>query len=316
MKQIKRLVVFLLGLLLLTACSTKNTKDIESNPLKGDYIVYYKNQESSQLLESAYHTDTSNREALIQELFVQIKTQMNDISLVPALNDRISLLDFKFSDGILYLNFNNVYSSMSASEEILGRAALVKTLSQVEGVDSIDIKITNKPLQNPNGSNVGLLTKTSFVDNNNSIGKHVQTVILYYTNEAGNQLIETNRQVVYDSATVSTERMVVNELIAGPNEDEQKNGLRPTLPSDLGVLGVSVKENVCYLNLDANFISNALEISDNIPIYSIVNSLVQLGQIAKVQISVNGSSDAKFKDTIPLNQMFEWNLDYIGGENN
>ena len=79
------------------------------------------------------------------------------------------------------------------------------------------------------------------------------------------------------------------------------------------LLNVSVNENVCYLNFDASFLSNPLEVREYIPIYSIVNSLSELSSVSRVQITVNGSQNEVFRDLIPLNSMFERNLDYIGG---
>ena len=54
--------------------------------------------------------------------------------------------------------------------------------------------------------------------------------------------------------------------------------------------------------------------ADYIPIYSIVNSLAEAAGINRVQISVNGSGNVKFRDSISLDTQFERNLDYIGGK--
>ena len=59
-----------------------------------------------------------------------------------------------------------------------------------------------------------------------------------------------------------------------------------------------------------------LEVKDYIPIYSIVNSLSELSSVNRVQISVNGAQNTKFRDSIELNTLFERNLDYIGESDN
>jgi len=41
-----------------------------------------------------------------------------------------------------------------------------------------------------------------------------------------------------------------------------------------------------------------------------VNSLAAASSINKVQITVNGSQEVMFRDSISLNQLFERNLDY------
>ena len=63
--------------------------------------------------------------------------------------------------------------------------------------------------------------------------------------------------------------------------------------------------------------NNTLEVKEYIPIYSIVNSLSELSTVSRVQIRINGSEDAVFRDLISLNTVFERNFDYIvGGKTN
>jgi len=101
------------------------------------------------------------------------------------------------------------------------------------------------------------------------------------------------------------EKLVVEELLKGP----QSSGRFATLPSDVKLLNVSVNENVCYINFDSAFLNNALEVKEYIPIYSIVNSLCEISYVNRVQITINGSQDAMFRDVISLNTQFERNLE-------
>ena len=103
--------------------------------------------------------------------------------------------------------------------------------------------------------------------------------------------------------------MVVEELIKGPHTE----GRYRTLPEDTRLLNVSLNENICYINFDATFLNNTLEVKEYIPIYSIVNSLSEISTVSKVQITINGSQDVMFRDVISLNTQFERNLE-IGGE--
>ena len=51
-------------------------------------------------------------------------------------------------------------------------------------------------------------------------------------------------------------------------------------------------------------------------IYSIVNSLVELSNVNKVQIAVNGKTDIVFRETFNLVNLYERNLELIKtGEN-
>ena len=131
---------------------------------------------------------------------------------------------------------------------------------------------------------------------------------LYFTDANGTLLYPEKRSVMHNVNT-SVERVIIEELISGPEQP----GLMPTLNSDIKILNVSVNENVCYVNFDAAFLNNSLEVKDYIPIYSIVNSLSELSNVNRVQITVNGSQEVTFRETISLNTLFERNLDYTGG---
>ena len=72
------------------------------------------------------------------------------------------------------------------------------------------------------------------------------------------------------------------------------------------ILGVSIAEGICYVNLDSNFLTVINNVSTEVAVYSIVNSLVELDNINKVQILVNGEVPPTFS-----NSTFERNLDYV-----
>ncbi|MEG1292235.1 MAG: GerMN domain-containing protein, partial [Lachnospiraceae bacterium] len=68
---------------------------------------------------------------------------------------------------------------------------------------------------------------------------------------------------------------------------------------------------VCFVNLDAGFLNQNYEITEPVVIYSIVNSLVELPNINKVQISVNGDSSMVYREKYELSTMYERDLDYM-----
>ena len=213
---------------------------------------------------------------------------------------------------VLYLFFDNNYTSMSPGREILCRAALTKTLTQVDGIDYISIYSGDQPLLDSTGMPVGMLSDSDFADSISDVNTYEKTELtLYFTDEFGEKLYPEQRSVMHNINT-SVEKMILEELLGGPSTP----WLRPTLESGTKILNVSVNENVCYINVDSSFLNNSLEVKDYIPIYSIVNSLATQPSVNRVQISVNGSQDVMFRDTISLNTMFERHLDYVGGTEN
>ena len=59
------------------------------------------------------------------------------------------------------------------------------------------------------------------------------------------------------------------------------------------------------------FLQPVDQVDPKLTIYSIVNSLAELSGINKVQLSVNGSTDLVYMETVPLSQVFERNLEIM-----
>ena len=141
----------------------------------------------------------------------------------------------------------------------------------------------------------------TFVENE---GKNINsylftTLDLYFTNETGDRLKKEQVKVYY-SSNVPLEKVVVQQLIKGPRQD----GTYPTLSPDTKILGVSISEGIGYVNLDKTFLDQTLTVQESIPIYSIVNSLVDACHVTKVQISVNGETKKTFRESVDLDQFF------------
>lgn len=299
------LLTFILGL---TGCA-------KEEPLQeGEtaYQIYYLNPAMTRLVAREYRTMTTDAELLVQELMTNLMNVPADLDVQAALSEKVVYQGSRQEDMVLYLFFDNNYTSMKSYREILCRAALTKTLTQIAGIDYINIYSGDQPLLDMNGMPVGMLSASDFSDSISDVNAYERTELtLYFTDDGGELLYPEKREVMHNVNT-SVERVILEELISGP----ERADLRPTLDSGTKLLNVSVNENVCYINFDASFLNNPLEVRDYIPIYSIVNSLSELSSVNRVQITVNGSQDVTFRDTLSLNTLFERNLDYIGGEEN
>lgn len=276
------------------------------------YQVYYLNSAMTRLEPREYRTKTTDPELLIQELMERFGNVPADIDCQAALSEKVVYQGCKQEDQVLYLYFDNNYTSMKPGREILCRAALAKTLTQVPGIDYINIYSGDQPLMDKGGMPVGMLAGGDFVDSISDVNAYEKTELtLYFTDSTGEKLFPEKREVMHNINT-SAERVVLEELIGGP----EQAGLAPTLDAGTRILNVSVNENVCYLNFDTTFLNNSLEVNEYIPIYSIVNSLSELSTVSRVQITINGEQNVKFRDSVSLNTLFERNLDYIGGTEN
>ena len=312
MKKLKSMVILLLVcLLFLTGC--KGRRDIGGDTTGNIYKIYYLNSAMTRLEPQDYtmpektsESDDTQLDWEIVKLMEQLKTVPKDLDRQAAVPDKVGFEKYKLEDKVLYLYFDNNYSMMNSTREILCRASLVRTLTQIKGVDYVAVYTADQPLMDSAGSPVRPMANSDFIDNISNVNSYEKTeLVLYFANGTGDKLERETREVVH-SVNTSLEKLIVEQLIAGPS----RVGMNPTLPKETKLLNVSVNDNVCYINFDSTFLNNTLEVKEYIPIYSIVNSLAAVTSINKVQITVNGSQEFMFRDSISLNQLFERNLDY------
>lgn len=307
MKQLKITLLMILALCFLAGCRRQ-----DEYPQEGTYSIYYLNPAMTKLVPHEFYTEETDKEKLISILMEEFLTVPKDVDSQAALPvDKVVYQGYSVSGMVLYLYFDNNYTSkaaMSATREVLCRAALTKTMTQIEGIDYINIFTGDQPLLDASGNAVGMLSPADFQESISDVNSFEKIELtMYFTDELGEQLVEEKQEVIHNVNT-SQERLIVEQLIKGP----ETAGCYPTLPKDVKLLNVSVTDNVCYLNLDSAFLNSTLDVKEYIPIYSIVNSLVTLPTVNRVQISINGSQDVMFRDTISLNQSFERNLE-LGG---
>lgn len=309
MKKIWTILVCMTLLLLSAGCQDRQ----EMGTLEGGiYQIYYLNTGGTRLIPREYQPEAGeeNMGALIEELMVQFGQVPADFDGQTALGDKVELQRYMLDGTVLYLYFNPNYMLMNPTREILCRAALTKVFTQIPGIDYININSGDQPIMDAKGNPVGMMCAADFVESISDVNAFEESQLtLYFADESGERL-KAEKRPVFHSINTSLERLVVEELIAGPLEE----GLFSTLPPETRILNISVTDNICYVNFDDSFLKNTLSVKEYIPVYSIVNSLVENTGVNRVQISVNGSNDSLLKEVFPLNQMFEQNLDCIVAE--
>ena len=155
------------------------------------------------------------------------------------------------------------------------------------------------------------MTSDQFIDNaGDEINAYEKVRLkLYFANEQGDGLIATNRTVVYNT-NISLEKLVVEELLAGPGQ-EAGGELFPVINPETKIVSVTVKDNVCYVNFNETFLTQIYTVTPEVAIYSIVNSLEELPNVNKVQISINGETDVMYRESISLSTVFERKLELL-----
>lgn len=297
-----RIYSLLITMILLAGC-TKGGK-IE----RGSTYIYYVNTAGTGLEKEEYELSGDSVETQIEDVLNAMREEPDSIEYKSAFPKGVSVKEWKIEDTTVCVDFNEKYAEMSTAAELLLRAATVQSLAQINGVDYVEFQVNGKPLKGQDGKEIGYMSPDSFVQNTGSSLHSYQmgNLKLYFANKKGDRLVEKEITVRYNS-NMSIEKLIVEELMKGPLTD--KAG--PTVPSEAKLLGVSVKDNICYVNFDEGFLNTTYPVEPKITIYSIVNSIVEGGGASQVQILVNGETDVKYQGSISLSKPFSRDLDMI-----
>lgn len=303
------LLVFLLVIFSLFSACKQNDKPKSSESIsQTQKYVYFVNRDKTKIKgeEFAFFSDDIDDE--IQEMITALSEGPSHNELKTSLGVDYSILSYEVKEETLVLNMDEKYNNQKPTDEILARASLVRSFTQIDGIDLVAFLVEGETLLDANGVAVGFLSADSFIDND---GKEINayekvSVTLYFATEDGKNLIAGQRKVVYNT-NISMEKMVVEQLIKGP----QLAGYYPTINPETKVLSVTNKDGTCYVNLSEDFLKQPYDVSNDVTIYSIANSLIDLSTVNRVQIQVNGSSKVSYRETTNLEDTFERNLDLV-----
>ena len=232
--------------------------------------------------------------------------------LKATLTSGINIINYSFDGEQITVSLGERYKELSTTTEVLTRAALVSSLTAIPDVKYVMLTINGEPAVDVNGNTIGIMTADMFVDNAgtqqlDAVG--TVTLQLYFANETGDGLVAISKDVEHnaDVSNVPMERVVIEQLIAGPSEGEAY----PTINPSTKISSVTVRDGICYISFDSTFITAVNNVTSDVTIYSIVNSLAELSNINKVQISIDGSTEGKFRDKYDLTTFFERNLSLV-----
>ena len=292
--------LFLMMMMLVVGC--------QKDELVSSYHVAYLNKDKTEIVKVGYEPKNLAVNDLIAEFLIVLCSDSDNVEYRKPIPNDVEVIRYSLDGAMLTIAFDEDYNKMSDSDKVLCIAAVVRTMTQIEGVDCVTFYVGSKPMEDARGNILGTLYADSFVENPGKQINSIQeaTLTLYFSNEKGNGLVKETREVHY-SSNISMEKLIIDQLLKGP----QTKGLKSAIPLGTKLVSVSVVDGICYVNLDSNFKNQDYSIKENIVIYSIVNSLSEMSNISSVQISVNGDTSGVYRDHLKLSDMYARNLDYI-----
>ena len=300
-KLFSAVLALVLACSLLTGC-TVETQEEKVDSGSNQYYLYYVNKDETKVVKERYQLEQESAEFMLQDFTGILNAQEGSGDNLALLPSGVQLVTYRLNESLLELEFNSDYSKMSRAREILVRAGVARTFLQIPGVTGIKIFIESEELKDSKGQAVGVIDGNTFVEmwGSDKDAYRYDTFTLYFTDKTGEHLVAEQRNVYY-KRILPRERVILEQLAKGP----MVKGHYPTIPQE------TVSDDVCYVDFSSAFSDSGIDIPVNTMIYSVVNSLLDTASADKVQISVEGDTEATLSDGTSLYSLFSKNTDLV-----
>lgn len=310
MKKILVIMACLISVCIFVGCEDESREKYMSDNPK----LYYLSEDEGQIYSQDIEYEYDSKEKNVSYVLDKLKKGDYEKSKLPVIPVDVNSPSFSFSgEDVLTLKFDNSYFELDGVKEILTRAAIVMSLDCIDGVNYVEFVVNELPLTNADGIAIGAMSCNNFVDSVTNTINSVwqQELYLYYASEDGKIL--TKKLVKCESdINDSLESIILDALISGEGTDTKE--IMRTINEDTVVNSVITKENICYVDLSKEFLDNNKDVTDEVYIYSVVNSLTELTFVNKVKFSIDGETVEKFNDKIDFDVLFERNLELVKQE--
>lgn len=304
------LLLFFMAFFLCSCSTDEKVKD------ENEYKIFYLDRDRTGLVSEPVYLSGADKDmvSIVSELLNKLQTDGSDENYNRPIPSTINITDFQIKENQIAIYFSVAYNNISRLEEIVSRAAIVKTLCQVDGIEYVEFYVEDQPLM-INGTAVGLMSEESFLLNLNETTEQSKQVVLYLADAEGEKLRTISAQITYNAAEPLA-YMIVQTLIDGPSSltDVDVSQMIRTIPEDTTLNSATIRDNICYVDLSREFTEMIPEVSSDVIIYAIVNTLCELPNVNKVQFSIDGEPMDKYGDTLNFHLPFERNLDIVMGE--
>jgi len=270
--------------------------------------VYYLTKNADSIEEKVCFLKTNTAKEQMYEVKELLATTPEDGMHIATLGIDFNIESLTLEGENLTVSLNSDYRKLDAIKKVLSRAAMVRSFCQIEGIDFVSFEIEGEALTDDAGVPLGAMTGDDFIFN---AGDEINTyekvrLKLFLANESGDGLVENSRVVVYNT-NISMDKLVVEQILQG---GDGVNGFSTVSP-DTKLINVSTLDGTCYVNLDDGFMQPPGNVSAEVSVYSLVNSLTELPNVNRVQLMVNGEQAVTIRDSISLEAPIERKLEIV-----
>ena len=148
------IALLMFGCLLTVGCHKEESYDMR---------IYYLNSEETALNTEGYNLKSDKVEGQVQEVLKKMRNPKDSVECVSAIPTDLIITDIRLEDGRLDLYFSEDYDILDVASEALLQAAVVRTVTQIDGVERVQFHVADVVLKDHHGTEVGYLRSEDFV---------------------------------------------------------------------------------------------------------------------------------------------------------
>ena len=148
--------------LIFGGCAGQDKKQTDSS--EEGTAVYYSNESCTRLVSVSRDIDLAddpqeNLETLLREM----KKVSRDSEYKSAIPDGVIINSAVVTNNIVTVDFSTGYNKLEENEDLICRAGIVYTLTQIDGINYVSFSVSGKAMLDTDGKAVGALGRDSFV---------------------------------------------------------------------------------------------------------------------------------------------------------
>ena len=303
LKRIVMAMVIISLLALVWGCRSDGAskKKVKENDTAGDFYIYYINDDWKDISRKKIDIDQMASDENKVDLAMNALLEGSDTAdlSAPVPNGMVYQRYIYDGFGTVNLIFNADMENVDTYSAVLSKMAFVKTLSQIDSVQ----KIVYEVVDSANEKNIITeeLTTDSFADMDNIMDSEKE-IRIYMPDISGESLIEKSLILNY-SAKESLPEQVMQGLC------NAYDGTTTPFNERTVVKSINLDNGLCTVTFNDEFVKGKDGIDDNVIVYSIVDSLLELSDIHKVQLISDNTGNRL--NAIDLERQFTGDYSYV-----
>lgn len=268
--------------LVAAGCGNANdTSEDNQNTNSDGILLYYANEAWSGYSPRRMDTDQlASEENLIDMVMTDMLEGGEASTAQPPVPYGATYQRYNYDGtGTVNIIFTVDWESVDTYQMVLGKAAFVKTLCQLDSVD----KVTYELVDIVDEANVVKeeYTEDSYADIDDMLSSE-KIISVYLPDITGQKLVEREAELDYSAADSMAEQVMSTLRL-------EYDGAVSPLNGRTAVKSITVADGVCTVTFNEFFSRGKDGVSNEISVYSIVDSLCQLDNIQKVQFVIENS---------------------------